>query len=282
MRWARAKLLLALDAGSATGAVVSWGLGGPSVGTLSRVPLESGALAPSALEPNVVRPDSLRDALASVRKALGTNGRRAVLILPQGVSRTLLVDAPPGVATHDYARFRLSQGLSYPTSEAVIDALPLGGRRHLCAAVRRSLVEAYESVAQSAGFALDRVDLAPLAAVAGLRSQASPVDSGVALILGDTAYSMVAFRAGSVDAFRSRMRDPTPGEAERLGDETVRTASLAGADAPKRVVVLGSGAPAVARRLRDLGCPAEPAWRAGSAGLPLEAAELAWLGAALG
>jgi Tfp pilus assembly PilM family ATPase len=282
MRWARGKLLVALDAGSATGAVVSWGLGGPSVGTVSRVPLEAGALAPSPLEPNVVRPESVREALASVRNALGTNGRRVVLVLPHGVSRTLLVDTPPGVAIHDYARFRLSQGLTYPHSEAVVDSMPLGGRRHLCAAVRRSLVEAYESIAQSAGFALDRVDLAPLAAVAGLRSQASAADSGVALILGDTAYSLIAFRAGSVDAFRSRIRDPAPGEAERLSDEAVRTASLAGAGALKRVVVLGSGAPAVARRLRDLGCPAEPAWSAGDAGLPLERAELAWLGAALG
>ena len=282
MPWFRSKLLVALDASSATGAVVSWGLGGPRVGALSRVQLEAGAVVPSAVEPNIARPESVREALASVREALGTNGRRVVLVLPEGVSRTLLVDAPPRVRVQEYARFRVSQALPYPASEAIVDALPLGGRRHLCAAVRRGLVEGYEAALGSVGFTLDRVDLAPLAAVAGLHRQAATGDSGVALILGDVAVSLAGFRGGRLDVFRTRRRDAGPDEAERLREEILRTAALMGADAPRRIAIAGSGTVSIVERLRDLGCMAEPAWRAEAHGLPVEAAELAWLGAALG
>jgi hypothetical protein len=246
------------------------------------VQLEAGAVVPSAVEPNIARPESVREALASVREALGTNGRRVVLVLPEGVSRTLLVDAPPRVRVQEYARFRVSQALPYPASEAIVDALPLGGRRHLCAAVRRGLVEGYEAALGSVGFTLDRVDLAPLAAVAGLHRQAATGDSGVALILGDVAVSLAGFRGGRLDVFRTRRRDAGPDEAERLREEILRTAALMGADAPRRIAIAGSGTVSIVERLRDLGCMAEPAWRAEAHGLPVEAAELAWLGAALG
>lgn len=282
MSWFRSKLLVALDASSVTGAVVSWGLGGPRVGALSRVPLEAGAVVPSALEPNVARAEPVRGALASVREALGTNGRRVVLVLPEGVGRTLLVDAPPRVRVQEYARFRLSQALPYPASEAIVDALPVGGRRHLCAAVRRGLVEGYETAVGSAGFFLDRVDLVPLAAVAGLHRQAAAGDSGVAVILGDVALSLAGFRGGRLEVFRTRRRDSGPDETERLRDEILRTAALAGAAAPGRIAIAGSGARSIVGRLRELGCLAEPAWRAEADGLAVEAAELAWLGAALG
>jgi len=102
------------------------------------------------------------------------------------------------------------------------------------------------------------------------------------VILGDAAFSLAAFEGGSLVAFRSRRRDCAPDEPERLRDEAIRTAALAGTDAPGRIAVLGPGTPDVVRGLRELGLPAEPAWRAGAPGLPLEAAELAWLGAALG
>ena len=81
-------------------------------------------------------------------------------------------------------------------------------------------------------------------------------------------------------AFRTRLRDPGAGEARWLAREVDRTAALAGDGArpahprgrPGRAALLVRDA---ARR-----AAAEPGWRAEGT-LPVEAAELAWLGAAL-
>jgi Tfp pilus assembly PilM family ATPase len=286
MSWRRAKLLVALDAASVTGALVSWGAGGPSVEGLSRAALSPGALAPSPLDENVSRLDEVREALASVRHSLGTNGRRATLVLPDGVARTALIEASPGVPIGEYARFRLGQGLPYPVGEATVDALDVGGRRFLCGAVRKSVVEAYEGAVTIAGFSLDRVHLTPFAAVAGLQRagalhEAAATDVVLAVILSDAAVSFAAFRRGTLVALRSRRREPGSHEADWLRQELARTFALAGGEGEPRIAVLGSGTPGVARELVDLGCRAEPAWHGTGRSRPVETAELAWLGAAL-
>lgn len=282
MPWRRAKLLVALDAASVTGAVVSWGSGGPRIGGLAHVSLVPGALAPSPLEPNLPRLDEVREALASVRRSLEVNGRPAILVLPEGVARMAVLEVPSGLPVREYARFRLGQGLPYPPGDAVVDALPLAGRRFLCGAVRRDVVEGYETAARSAGFNLDQVNLAALAAVSGLRTQITPSGGGIAVILGDVAVSLAVFVEGTLTLFRTRRRDPGAEEGAWLRQEIERTAALAGVvgDAP-RIAVAGSGATVLTRKLADLGCVAELAWARTARSLPAEGAELCWLGAAL-
>ena len=273
---------MALDAASATGALVSWSAGGPSVGGLARASLVAGALAPSPAEPNVPRKDEVEEALASVRRSLGVNGRAATLILPEGVARIALLEVPAGLPAREYARFRLAQALPYPAAEAIVDALPLAGRRFLCGAVRRGVVEAYEDAARGAGFHVDQVTLASMAAVTGLRTRVGPGGAGGAVILGDVAMSLAVFRGGGLALFRSRRRDPGDDEGAWIRREIVRTSALAGAgEGEIRVAVAGSGAGALLRQLAQLGCPAEPAWPRAGRSLPVESAELSWLGAAL-
>lgn len=276
------KLLVAFDACAVAGAVASWGMGGLRLRLFARAPLASGSIQPSPLEGNLARADEVREALAAVRASLGSNGRGAALILPDGVARTLLVEVPEGAEARDYARFRLSQGLPYPVDQAIVDVLPLGHRRVLAAAVRRGLVEEYESAASASGFAQERLDLAPLSALGGLLRQ--PASSGrvVHVILGDAAVSLAALQNGTVQVFRNRRRDLGLDEPSRLLDEIDRTADLGGSGPPPRISVVGTGARALIEGVTTRGRKAEPGWRASSGGLPGEAAELAWLGAALG
>jgi hypothetical protein len=282
MPWRRAKLLVALDAASVTGAVVSWSSGGPSIGELARVSLVPGALAPSPTEPNLARLEEVREALGSLRRSLGVNGRPATLVLPEGVARIAILEVPAGLAVREYARFRLGQGLPFPPGDAVVDALPLEGRRFLCGAVRRDLVEGYETAARTAGFNVDQVNLAPLAAVSGLRTQVTPNGGGVGVLLGDVAVSLAVFDGGSLALFRTRRRDSGAEEGEWLRQEILRTSALAGvAGGVTRIAVAGSDATTMARRLAELGCPAELAWPGAGRSPGAEGADLSWLGAAL-
>jgi hypothetical protein len=277
-----AQYVVALEPSSVAGAAVARGLGSPRIRSLARMPLPPGALAVSPFEPNVLRPDEVRDALARVAGAVGIEGGEACVVLPDGVARLALLQVPADAEPERFARFKMAGSLSYPVEEAVVDVLPVGGQRVLAAAVRRSVVEGYEQVVRAAGVAQGRVDLAPLAAVAALARAGAPSHPGVDVILGEAAVSLAALLDGAVRAFRNRRRDPSPDEPERLGLEVARTAALAGdGRRPPRVRVLGPGAAALVRRWREQGGEAELGWRLAAPEQSPDPAELAWLGAAL-
>jgi hypothetical protein len=274
------KLIVALDAGAVWGASASWGLRGLRVHASARAPLAEGALLPSPLDPNLARTDEVREALRQVRASLGANGRPTVLVIPDGVARVVLVRPPVGVPGPDYARYRVLQGLPYPADEAITGVLPLKRQGALlAAAVRRSNVRAYEEVAAAAGFAQERLELAPLAALSGLLPDQGP-GRFAALLLGDAALCLAGFEDGALTTFRCRRRDPSPDEAARVRDEVERTAALAGPGSPPRIRMVGFGSGALARELTALGMAVELGWQAAGNGNAIEAAEMAFLGAA--
>lgn len=241
-------------------------------------PLPEGTLRPSALEPNLRAADEVRSALRELRGGLGDPDRRAILVLPSGVARTALLEPPAGAAPREYAQFRLTQGLPFPATDALVDVVSLGRGRFLGAAVRRSIVVEYEEAASAAGFGQERLDLAPLAALDGLLRRPSRDASGVDVILGDVALSLAAHRDGEIHVFRSRLRDRDEDEADRILAEAVRTAALAGIDSP-RIRVVGPGARALVHALSFRGLTAAPGWDAPVDGARVEACELAWVGA---
>jgi hypothetical protein len=219
------------------------------------------------------------DALRELARSLRIGPAPVCLLLPDGIARLALVEVPADVTPQHYARFRIMPGLPYPPEEAVIDVLPLGAGRVVVAAVRRSVIEGYEAVAEQAGIAQDRLDLTPLAALSGLLRQ--PDDAGdltVDVILGDAAFCLAAHQDGILRALRNRRRDPGPDESHRLAEEVQRTAALAGDGAGPHVRVVGAGAGELLARWQATGGAAEPGWRGEGAGV--EASELAWLGAA--
>jgi len=273
------RVVVAFDASAVSGAVASWGLRGLQVHAACRRPLAEAALTPSTFEPNLVRVDEVTEALREVRKGLGTNGRRVVLVIPDGAARVLLVRPAGGVAVDDYARFRVCQGLPFPAGEAITGVLDPGGETPvLAAAVRRSVVKDYEAAAEAAGFVQDRLDLAPLAALSGLIRETGD-GRVVAVALGDAALCLALFENGALHVVRSRRRDGGPGEAARLRDEIERTAALGGPGSTPRVRVVGSGATGLAQELSALGMVADAGWRAATAPPQWQAAEMAFLGA---
>jgi Tfp pilus assembly PilM family ATPase len=278
---ARSRLLVAFDASAVAGARLSRGLGGLRLALAARMPLPEGALVPEAVEANLRRPDAVIEALRHLRDALGGRDGRATLILPDGVARMQLLELSPGAAPQDLARFRLAPNLPYAPSEAIVDTMALGRDRALAAAVRRGVVEAYEGAAAAAGFAQERVDLAPLAALASLFRRADGAHR-VDAVLGDAAYSLAAFSGGAAVLFRTRRREAGADEARRIADEIARTADLAALGARPHVRAVGPGALALVSYLSGAGWQAAPGWEAERDGLPLPAAELPWLGPALG
>ena len=280
MLFERSKTVIAFDARFVTGAVASWSIRGPRLRVLERVAVRSGALVPSPTEANIVDPTALGEALKTLGRSLTGTPRRAILVLPEGIARILLLEAEGRLDIRELGRFRMAAALPYPANEAILDTMPLEGRRHLCGAVRRSVVEGYEIAMARAGFAVvDRVELAPFLAVGGLRRLVSPKDDGVALLLGDAAVSFVAFRRGRLEAFRTRLRAGARDELDWLRAEVSRTAALLELRGPVTTVVLGSGAAAVVDSLQTAGCTARLA--AGGPGAPASGGELAWLGSAL-
>jgi hypothetical protein len=277
----RSRLLVALDAGSVAGTVAYPGIGAARLGAWVRVPLPEGALRPSIVEANVVDPQAVVAALAAVCEGLGARRRDAVLVLPEGVARLALLEAPRGVDVREFARFRMAQALPYPGAEAIIDFLAVARGRYLCGAVQRNVAQSYEALVEAGGFRVDRVDVAPLVATASLKRLTGPGEAGVALLLGDVSLSIAAFARGKLAAFRTRLRAPGAGEAEWLVEELSRTTGLAGSPNLGRILVLGSDARRVAQSLRSLGCDAISTATGAAGEEGSESADRAWMGAAL-
>jgi len=240
-------------------------------------------LSPQSLDTNLLRPAEVTEALGRLLEKLDAGRGPVSLLLPDGVARMGLVDVPDGVGPDEYARFRWAQTLPYPAEEAIVDVLSVGPGRAVAAAVRRRVAEGYEQAAARAGLSSGRVDLAPLAALSALVKAPSAGLAGVDVILGDAAYCLAATHGGALRVLRNRRRDADAGEADRLRREVDRTAALAGNGTeavPVRVV--GPGARDLIAQLQRAGRTAAPGWDAPPDGIPLEAAELAWLKASLG
>ncbi|MFI5006857.1 MAG: hypothetical protein ACHQKZ_05430 [Solirubrobacterales bacterium] len=268
----RTRMVVAFDASGVSGGVLARSWRGFRLRAFARIGLPPGALTPSAVAPNLRRPDSVGEALEALRRRLGGSSADATLVLPDGVAWIALLDTPSDTDLRAFVRFRLAPSLPYPADEAIIDALVLGPARALGAAVRRSVVAEYEEAASAAGFTRHRVDLAPLMAVSGVLRRGT----GVHVILGDAALSLAAFQGSRLAAFRTRWRDPGPGEALRLVEEAERTALLAGGEGI--VTFAGVGAAGLVEELVATGRSARLAVAASG---PPEAAEAAWLGGAL-
>src|SRR5688500_3404652 len=124
--------MLAFDASGVSCALLGWTFGGMRIRGFARAALSPGALVPSALEGNVVRPPEVRDAVARVAAELSIGRAPVVVVAPQGVARLLLLDVPAGVEPAEFARFRFGD-LPYPAAQAVVDVFPVRGGRAVAA-----------------------------------------------------------------------------------------------------------------------------------------------------
>jgi hypothetical protein len=278
------RLIVSISPDSVAAAVLRARWGKPQIRALARIALAKGVVVVSSCEPNIVDEGGVGQALAALRRELRCDGRAAVLVLPAGIARPLLVSdgaTAGGRFASELARFRLAATLPFAANEAVVDGLALGGGRHLAAAVRRSVLEGYERAFAAAGFEQRRVDLAPLAATAALKRRPARADSGLDVILGQAAVSLAAWRNGDLVTFRTRLRASDADDSAALWSEVERTAALALGGAPALVRVVGPGALEWIRFVRARGQAAEPGWDLPGAAAAAEPCELEWLGAAL-
>jgi hypothetical protein len=269
------RLVVALDAEGVCGVQVGRRFGRAQVRSFARSTLAPGALVPGPYEPNLARRGEVLAALGRIHRELGT-GRRATLILPDGVARVALVSGDGELEARELARFRLGPRLPFPLEQAVVDGLPVGSGKVLAGAARLPVVAEYESVAEEAGFEPERVELAPLTAVCGLIRGRPSGERGLDVVLGDVAFGLVVRDGGTLASYRSRRLGAGPGAWARLALELDREARLAGTGASPMVRVVGPGATEAAAALAAVGYRASPGWP-GVAG-PAELAQAAWLG----
>lgn len=273
-------VIVALDAGTAWAAATGRGLSGRRLRAFAAAPLRAGALEPGPVETNLRDVDEVRAALRRVAEATGSAGQPAVLVLPDGVARLVGMELPGDVAPLEFARYRLLPALPFPADEAIVDVVPDGGGLAMAAALRRRVVAEYEDAAEAAGFRVERVDLAPLAALSALGRDCPP--GPVAdVVLSEAAWAMALRDGSGLRALRSRRRDRDADEPARLLADLDRTAAAAGlAGATARVV--GSGARALLVAWSRLGRPVRAGWEVEGLGSGADGLELAGLGAALG
>jgi hypothetical protein len=264
-------LFVAIDAAAVAAAAVGASALGRRVRSFQRVTLGPGALDPSCSAPNLARGEEVQEAIRRAVESASPGARRAVLVLPDGVGRILLVDVPPGARPEEFVRFRVAPSLPWPATEAMVDVLPVGHGRVAGAVVARATVVEYEQAVRGAGLEIERVHLGPLLALAGVRRDSR---DAAHVVLGDVALCLFCFRGGELAGLRNRRRDRSPGEAGRLLEEAVRAALQAGdGSATPRITISGSGTDAL---LGDLPVTALERGAVGPSAWP-HARESAWL-----
>jgi hypothetical protein len=278
MALGQSSVRVAFDATAVSGARPTRGLRGRRLASFARAPLGDGALAPSPHEKNVRRADEVRDALALVARSLDAAREPIAFLLPDGVARLALLEAPEGVRPDEYARYRMAPGLPYPIRDAVVQTEAAGPRRVLAAVARASVIAEYEDAVRSAGLVQARVDLAPLAGLHALRRAAARGTGCVDVVLGDAAYSLALHDGRGLRVLRNRRRDRDEGEPRRLALEIERALRHAAIDGRLPARVVGPGAMALLRELAAAGGTAEPGWAIEGKGLAVDAVEVPWLG----
>lgn len=265
-------LYLALDALSVSAATVSRGLGGARLAAFHRVALSPGALTVSASSRNLTRPDEVQAAVARALAGVDATPGPVTVVVPDGVARLALVPLPPDADVRELVRFRLASSLPWDAADTIVDALPAGRAHVVGAALRRATVLEHEQAAAAAGLARERVHLAPFLAVEPLLRSSAP--EAVHVLLGDAGVTFAAVRGGVLRALRSRRRDSSPGEAERLAAEAARVAGSHDPSSRVSVAFVGADAAALRREATAAGVAGvlpgrvaasdgEPAWLAG-------------------
>ncbi len=278
---ARTDVLVALDATSIQGARTRRSLLGLRLDGYVRQPLPQGALAPSPLEKNLVDRSAVVEALGMTRTALGVNSRRVVIVLPEGVARPLVLEMSGHGFDEGMTRFRLAAMMACPQQELAVHALRVDRRRFLVAAVRNDLLAEYSQAAREAGLDVERIELAPLAAIAGLMREPRGPQPTVDVMLGDAALTLAAWDQGGLRVLRARRREPGPQEAEELAVEVDRTAAWIGSTSAPRLRILGSRAQETIAAMMQRGRVAGPGLRLAAGGPVSQPNELSFLGASL-
>jgi hypothetical protein len=125
---------------------------GERVGVLELPP---GAVAPSAVRPNLADPATLTASLRHLLETCAGIGAEVALLLPDLTARVSVLDfdrLPPRRDEHAaLARFRLRKSLPFAEDQAVVSTQPLSSTRLLVAVADRARLDEYENCLEAAG-----------------------------------------------------------------------------------------------------------------------------------
>jgi type IV pilus assembly protein PilM len=179
--------------------------------------LEEQSLAPSPSTPNMVRPQSFRDALARMGSAPHRHATAALVIPDYAVRMSVLdfEDFPAGEEERSaLVRFRLRKSVPFHIEEAqVACSIQLQEEKRievLAVAIARPILTEYESLFQDAGF---RVGIVTPSCIAAMPLYAGK-ESGLSLVtkLAGSTLSVLLLQQGRVRLVRCL--DLTADEAE--------------------------------------------------------------------
>lgn len=133
---------------------------GTALGACAARSLPEGSLAPDLTEANVLRPDSLRRAIAEALEPVASRAKDVTAVLPDAAARVVLLDFETLPQKREEAaavvRFRLKKSLPFDVDRARVSyhAQPAGGGVKVVATVAlANVIEEYESAFRDAGYA---------------------------------------------------------------------------------------------------------------------------------
>jgi hypothetical protein len=145
--------------------------GRPVIATAASLSLPEGTVSLSVAQPNLTRPDALRDALRSLAEKAGmAGGGRIGLVLPDTVARVALIPvgeikARGRAEVEELVRFRLRKVVPFDTRESEVACLfpEATGTMAVAAAISRPVLAEYEDACRAAGLHPGLVELSGLA-----------------------------------------------------------------------------------------------------------------------
>jgi len=229
--------------------------------------LPTGALRPSAAQPNLGNAEAVKQAVARVAERVRGASHEAALILPDTVVRIFLLgfDSFPRkeAEARPLLRWRLRKSVPFPVEETVLSwteqAASDGSREVVTAVARESVVKEYEAAVRGAG-------LEPGVVLGETLAMLPLVEDGPAVLLarlGNFSFDDGNRGRGTPRAFpleRSERRTRFPGPPRRNFPAAAfsRTARSETSSAFAWPAWSATGKELSERLERELGCPVAP------------------------
>ncbi len=202
--------------------------GRPQLRAVESRPLPEGAIETSLTRPNILLPEAVLTALASIFSKLGTVDSRISLLIPDHLARVAILPFATIPRTRrelaELVRFRMAKSLPFKPEEAVMDLMILGGgvapgpsgASVLAAFIHRAVLQQYEMLLSGAGYWPGLVALSTFELYNLFRPhlQARRDPDRDALLLNVTPHylSVLVFRGEDLIFYRCKPHGADPGK----------------------------------------------------------------------
>jgi type IV pilus assembly protein PilM len=203
-------------------AAARWGKVRGSLDSYAIEPVGEGAVVPSPVDANIVKPDAVRSALRRVLSRVPSRGQDVVLLIPDPVVRVFILPFESFPRRADEAlpllRWRLKKSVPFDVDETVVSWMRQSGREGnleiLTAVARSRIVREYEEIVESLGAKVGVVLSSTLSTLPLLE------DRGATLLVRMCARTLttVIVQGGNLCVYRST---EMPAEASLLDPQAM-------------------------------------------------------------